>query len=377
MKFFFAFCITLLITISVSSCKNKALKLSGIINDSIKANLTIYSLNDSKVFGELSIYNNESPKIKVNGILKGDSLLLKEFNGPEDKQTGLFEGELIDGVYSGFWYDVKKTKKVPFLFKSEFSDSQDKKANRIKYEFFAKNDFFPFYHGLKAIVDGRDYILFDSIDDVSNCFIYSKVLDFDNDGLDDILIGESISCGGNMTAAATLYYCTFNEKSKTFEFDEFTEYIGDPIVELWQGKWSIVVEDYGEYELLEAKSRFIIEGKKPKIFEHYKREILNARRALTAEDFDEEKNNNDGFTLIYMYYDLNFDGKKDTLQAEVWERWNIIQNISVKLSDNSTVLKIDQARRIGIMPNVSNGFINLVVDFDEVYKWNGSKYDKM
>jgi hypothetical protein len=365
--------IILLSIFAFTSCKNYYVhEFSGFINGSLEAHLKLNSLTDSLIHGEFSYFKGKEVNAKVSGTLKGDMLCLNEYNSSNRSITGIFEGELNNGVYFGHWFNANRTKKAPFFFKLKEFKEDNKSSNRVEYKLYAKHSSLPFYGGLKATISGLDYIL---ANDEWECILSTKILDFDNDGFEDILVSRSVTCGGNATAAESYFYYTFNEETGKFESAELSDCLGDFRIEMWNGHWSVFIEFIHEYDLFHKKSRYIIENRKPKLVEYYESPIIPAIHELTAGNYDAENLYPDSSDEYFLFFDLNKDGINDTIRARIWLRWNEIMEASIKLAGSQQGIEFNEAnKRIGIMSNMTNGMHDIVTGFDDIYKWNGLKY---
>ena len=72
-------------------------------------------------------------------------------------------------------------------------------------------------------------------------------------------------------------------------------------------------------------------------------------------------------------YDLDGDGKKDTIRGTLWQRWGRIM-WTVEFANGKTFSSEDACKRIGVLPSKINGVNDLVCDQGTVLHWNGAEY---
>ena len=73
-----------------------------------------------------------------------------------------------------------------------------------------------------------------------------------------------------------------------------------------------------------------------------------------------------------MEYDINNDGREEQFHVRYWERWNAVLfelYIDGKMYECSS-----GDHRVGILSTTTNGYHDIVIGDNLVYKWNGRTY---
>lgn len=204
------------------------------------------------------------------------------------------------------------------------------------------------------------------------CLQIVEQRDFDGDGFPDALVEDITACGGNCCPNKFLFVSA--RPDGTFAMsDEFADSWKDPVIEKWKGRWSVVVvsnnEGVNRERPVEITRRFVLEdGKAVKVEEHQRQDI-KAIVEMRSEIF---KGDDAGETHTFQY-DLDGDGKKDTITGKLWERWGRIL-WTVKFANGKTFSSNDACKRIGVLSSKTNGVHDLVCDQDTVLRWNGDAY---
>jgi hypothetical protein len=76
---------------------------------------------------------------------------------------------------------------------------------------------------------------------------------------------------------------------------------------------------------------------------------------------------------ISLVFDLDDDGKKDTIVCDVWTRWGSLR-CRMPLPDGSTQNSSTGCDRVGVLASKSHGYHELVCNFDTVIMFNGEKW---
>jgi hypothetical protein len=74
-----------------------------------------------------------------------------------------------------------------------------------------------------------------------------------------------------------------------------------------------------------------------------------------------------------LKYDLDGDGKQDTIIGRLWERWGRIL-WTVEFANGKRFSSNDACKRIGVLGTKTNGVNDLVCDQDTVLHWDGDGY---
>lgn len=256
--------------------------------------------------------------------------------------------------------------------------SSDKKGqkgvSKITYHTFNQVDGFPFFHGLYATYNNKRYNIITGDDqDNLRCISIFDERDFDGDGLEDALIVDIVSCGGNC-CSTSLFFCTYSKNGKFIETEEFGSTWDDPIIERWNGKWSVKVVSEHEgidiTEMSEITERYILKNKKAVRVEYEDAKPIQAILEMTSESFTEREKRIDVGKKIA--YDLDNDGYADIISGEYWHRWGRM-NLKIKFADGKEYIG-GAVKRIGILPTRTRGVNDIVCDFDQVMVWDGKEY---
>jgi hypothetical protein len=203
-----------------------------------------------------------------------------------------------------------------------------------------------------------------------HCLSVVEENDFDGDGQTDALI-ESSACSSYIQPT---YFFVAGTLSDDFAAHELG--IGDNLkVESWNGRRTAVLEWSNLGRNLDrpetVTQRFVFEhGHAVKVDELRTVELV-ALANLRAEDFSNAKPGQEKT----LSFDLNDDGKKDTIAGTLWERWGTIK-WQVRLSDGSVSDDGNGrgCRRLGVLADRTKGHRDLVCDFDTRIRWNGEHY---
>ena len=204
------------------------------------------------------------------------------------------------------------------------------------------------------------------------CLQIIEQRDFDGDGLTDALLENITACGGNC-CPNQFFFVSARPDGSFVVSDEFSDSWKDPVVEKWKGRWTVVVVSNNEGANLERPveftRRFALQyGKVVKLEEHPRKYM----RAIVEMGSEEFKSDDPGKSHS-IQYDLDGDGKKDTITGKLWERWGRIL-WTVEFANRKEFSSNDACKRIGILPTKTNGVNDLVCDQDTVLHWNGSEY---
>jgi hypothetical protein len=230
----------------------------------------------------------------------------------------------------------------------------------------------PFAPGtLLATIDGKSSVLI--AQSKGKCLEIVDQRDFDGDGSQDALVEDITACGGN--CCPDYFFFVSAQSDGTFAIsDEFADSWDLPVIEKWQGRWSVVVvsdnEGFNNRDRpVEITRRFVLQGGKAIKVEEQQRKELKAIAEIRSEIFKGD----DPDETHSLEYDLNGDGKNDTIRGELWERWGRIL-WTVEFANGKTFTSTVGCKRIGVLASKTNGVNDLVCDQDTVLHWNGDQY---
>jgi hypothetical protein len=194
--------------------------------------------------------------------------------------------------------------------------------------------------------------------------------DFDGNGSTDALVANVQGCGGNCCPDS--FFFVTSQPNGGFQIGkEFAESWSDPVVEKWDGRWSVVVTSNNEGintdRPVETTRRFVLEkGQAMAVQEHHKVDI-QAIVEMRSEMF---ANPDETHTIEY---DLDEDGRNDVVTGKFWERWGRII-WSVRFANGKEFTSSVGCKRIGVLATRTNGVHDLVCDQDDVLHWTGTRY---
>ena len=80
-------------------------------------------------------------------------------------------------------------------------------------------------------------------------------------------------------------------------------------------------------------------------------------------------------TVSLLQYDLDGDGKPDTISGSYWSRWGRILVENIQFGTGKTLeLSEVNCKCIGVLETSHNGMRNLVCDASAQYHWDGKTY---
>jgi hypothetical protein len=226
------------------------------------------------------------------------------------------------------------------------------------------------FAALSATENGKTYRLIDKSKEM--CLEVVDQRDFDGNGFVDALVSHVAACGGN--AVANTFFFVSALGNGRFEIsDEFASSWGDPIIEKWKGRWSVVVtssnEGVNQQRPVEITRRFVLESGKAVQVEEKRRKDIASIAEIRSEIFDPNKVDE----THSLEYDLDGDGKKDQIKTTYWARWGRMF-WTVEFADGKKFSSDTACKRIGVLKTKTNGVSDLVCDQDTVLRWNGREY---
>ena len=273
---------------------------------------------------------------------------------------------------------MEKTIKVIFLVSLLCLTIQNCQAQQsITYSLTQNSD----YHDeIKSVINGKEYILISQEEEL--CLHIDRIDDFNKDKYDDLLIQHITACGGNCCANS---YQVFSFDGNKFHKSDIVGYDWDGI-EIVQKElgFSFVVDEVHEgagntsmcndrvleYKLVEHKFQLIneiVDQQVPAIVELTSLDYQN-----TYPDPHTSVDNR-----ISMTFDIDNDYKIDTLSASYWWRWGRLLRWRINFGNGSTYYceEYSSPKRIGIMTSTTNDVHDIVLECDEILKWNGEAYE--
>ena len=223
---------------------------------------------------------------------------------------------------------------------------------------------------LLATFNGKTSVLIDK--SKGKCLQIVAQRDFNGDGLKDALVENITACGGNC-CPNQFFFASARPDGSFVVSDELADSWKDPVIEKWKGRWSVVIvsnnEGVNRERPVEFTRRFALDsGKAVKLEEHQRQDmkaIVEMRSEIFKSDAPEETHS--------FQYDLDGDGKKDTVTGKLWERWGRVL-WTVEFANGKEFSSNDACKRIGVLATKTNGVNDLVCDQDTVLHWNGSEY---
>jgi hypothetical protein len=206
-------------------------------------------------------------------------------------------------------------------------------------------------------------------DALPQCTFVEHEGDLDDDGLPDALIA-----GGSCSSyVPTTYFFVAGTLDDRFVAQEVESGV-DFRIETWRGRMTALLESnnegYNQQRPESLMQRFAFERGRVVVLEQQRAVEVSALANLRSEDFD--ISNPDQEKVVW--FDLDGDGKKDTLAGKLWARWGRIM-WQVRFADGSVSDGgSGGCKRLGVLAEKTKGYRDLVCDFDTRIRWNGRAY---
>jgi hypothetical protein len=260
-----------------------------------------------------------------------------------------------------------KTTLIIFAFIISISESSAQ--NPIHYYLTNENSYD--YQELKAIVNDVVFTLISK--EYKLCISIEKIADFNKNGYEDILVEIINGCGGNCCGNS---YQIFSYNGQVFKETEQVGYDWDGI-EISESSvgFNFIIQTAPEGAANTDMCNDKIETYRLKdytleLINIIKDQKLNAISELKADDFEGKEDE-----ILFLTFDIDGDGKVDKIECSYWERWGRISSWNIKFGNGKSFEGNSSPKRIGILNSKTNNVYDLVLECDEILKWNGLKYE--
>ena len=223
---------------------------------------------------------------------------------------------------------------------------------------------------LFAKVDGYEYKI-DLPRDICINIIEQK--DFDQDGIDDVLVENVQACGGN-AVGNSYFFVTYLGDGFFNVSNEFGNSVWEqPKIEDWKGIPSVLIVESNtgrnREESYVAKERYTLKQGKAVRVETAKKQEISVLKEVRNSAFHNEDDPN---KTITMEYDLNSDGINEIFYVKYWDRWDaVIFSLIVNGKTYDCSIGSD---RVGISSETTNGYHDIILGENGIFKWNGVNY---
>ncbi|MDY6868497.1 MAG: hypothetical protein SVT56_11480 [Chloroflexota bacterium] len=219
-----------------------------------------------------------------------------------------------------------------------------------------------------ADIDGKKIEIPDKEE---RCIMMVEQKDFDGDGDIDLLLEDAVACGGNCCPNG--FYTVSYQDGKFNISKIFNSSWSGIKVEKWKGRWSFLstfinFAGANTDPYYEATKRHILLNGKIKLVEFIEKEEMKALINIRSSDFNMEKADKE---KTYSF-DVDGDGKKETLSCRLWSRWGTV--LCTIKKDCKVIAKSIGGKRFGFLSSKTGGMHDIVINHDNIYKWNGKKY---
>ena len=247
--------------------------------------------------------------------------------------------------------------------------ASDKNHDEISYHYIHDDNFDD--QELFAKVTGERHTLIGK--GVKFCFRIEKIADFNNNGHEDVLVRKVYGCGANCCADS---YQIFSYDGVVFRKTEVIGYDWDgiEIINSSNGFKFIVesvYEGFGNTAMCHNKvETFRMVDYDFELIEVVKDQKLSAIAEIRSSEFEDREDE-----TLYLEYDLNGDGHNDTISCTYWSRWGRM-GCQINFANGDTYKVPSTPKRVGVMESKTNNVHDLVLECDEVIKWNGVGYER-
>ena len=240
--------------------------------------------------------------------------------------------------------------------------------NPIHY--YITNERFQEDQELKAVVNEKVFTL---IGKEAICPKIVQTGDFNKNGHTDVLVEIINGCGGNCCANSFQIFSfngQFFKKTKRVGYDWDGIDISESSVE-FNFIVQTVNEGFGKTEMCNDKiETFRLNDYDFELVNVVEDKKLNAITELNASAFEGKESE-----VLFLNFDLDSDEKMDKITCSYWPRWGRIINWKIDFGNGKSYEGISSPKRIGIMNTKTNNVHDLIIECDEILKWNGLKYE--
>jgi hypothetical protein len=224
---------------------------------------------------------------------------------------------------------------------------------------------------LKAVVSGKDFTLVSMSD--SKCIQIEREADFNYDGYKDVLIEIVNGCGGNCCGDSYQIFCYDGQRFINTQIVGY-DWDGIDIAESsYEYRFIVDTKHEGIDNTIICSDRTEIYSLKEFVLEIMsviQDQKLNALVEIKAEDFHGRENEE-----LFLSYDLDGDGRDDKNTCLYWSRWGRISEWKIMFGNGGLYKGSNSPKRIGIMKTKTNNVYDLVLECNEILKWNGRTYE--
>lgn len=254
----------------------------------------------------------------------------------------------------------------------ETDENEDIKLNEIqeepttyKIKYFVKGD--TPHNNLYANINGQEYEI-PIPGDI--CIDIITQGDFDNDGINDVLVKDIVACYGNACGDSFFFVCYKGEGDFKISEEFGSNIYEEPIVENWNDNKSVILIYFDRDKILTRKDRYICEKGAAVKVESIKMDKANAIKEIIASDFHD---GNEEATLR-LTIDLDENGIEDYIDCKYWQRCDAVV-YSIILNGEDLGECNTGVYRIGVANSKTNGMHDLIWNGNTIIKWDGEKYE--
>ena len=245
-------------------------------------------------------------------------------------------------------------------------------ANRIIKYYMTENES-RVDRELKAVFNNKTYTLISRKDNL--CVGIEKIADFNKNGYDDVLVVILNGCGGNCCGDS---YQIFSFNGQVFKKTAIIgyDYNGITISNSSNGYNFIVqttrlgMRDKSDEMCPNKIENFRLVGYEFKLMNVVKEKKIPAIVELKSSDF-----NDDDKKRLFLNFDLDNDGLVDKITCSYWWKYASITDWKIQFGNGKSFKGDNNLRRIGILASKTKNVHDLVIDCDEILKWNGTTYE--
>ena len=314
-----------------------------------------------------------------NNSVKGDTNNEASFEAPINRKIKK-ENKLKESKKKIEKPSTPKKEKRKNAFKVEPLSKHILESGLKKLNFFTEGSFAFFIDSIYTIKNNEKIIL--TTIKTDGCASKTGFVgDFNKDGFEDLIIEIIPSCGGNSTSAVFWQFFLQKEnsilKSDLLVDVEVISINGDYYFKSY-GDELVLPKKYSElYSPIIEYYTFV--GDEMKLFKEEKNFPLKTKAEINITDFDSYDK-----TKPILNYQLDFDndGIADTIICNYnqWGRYPAyLDEQSIHFGNKKRVilnynLFRNPLRRIGVLESEQLGVNDIVINVNEVWRWNGESY---